>query len=150
MSQALASKWNILQVYSVVVFVVLANQEPVVCISYMYIHHMHRIYVVLSIFHVLVLDQIVYDGSYYTLWHHVVLCADEKMKWWKLACITKYFYIFVRNISNLLHRIPPLYQIMFTCTSFYLPWSITRFLCDAKYRSFLKLYGQTNIKGHCS
>ena len=71
------SKCNMWQVDSLVV-VVVENREPRVFISYMYIKHSHRVYGVSNICHVLVLNQTSYDNAYPTLWHHVVLCVEQK------------------------------------------------------------------------
>ena len=46
------------------VVVVVIKQEYRVCLTYTYIHNMHRVFVILRICHVIVLDKITYDHAY--------------------------------------------------------------------------------------
>ena len=61
------------------VLVLVSNHKPRFCLTYMYIMHRQRVYSVLCIWHVTVLYQITYGNAYSTLWHHMVLCVDQKM-----------------------------------------------------------------------
>ena len=74
----------------------------------MYIHHRHRVYGVLQMCYDLVLDETVYDNSYSTFLHHVVLCVDHKMSIMEIGLYLIFFNIFVRNTKIILNMILPL------------------------------------------
>ena len=109
--------FNHVWVGSAVVLVV-ENRLPGVYLTQAYIQHRHRAFGVLCIFHVLVLDLIVYDNSYSTIWRHMFLCVDQKNQWWKLVCIPKYFNIFMRDTIIILHMITSFCPLPFTCPFF--------------------------------
>ena len=68
-----------------------------------------------------------------TMW----LCVwTTKCKWWNLVCITKYFQIFVRNISIIVNMILLFCTNLFTCPFLCFPLSITSCLRAALYRCF--------------
>ena len=81
----------------------------------MYIEHTHRVFYVLNMWNVLVLDPITYDNSYSSIWHHVVLCMEHKKAMMKMIFITKHLHIFVLNISLLLQILHPFCLLLFTC-----------------------------------
>ena len=63
-----------------------------------------------------------------TMWFFV---WTTKLQWWTLGCITRYFNIFVCNMSIILHMILPFYPLLLTWPFFYLPLSITPCLYSA-------------------
>ena len=79
MSLALAIMFTLLHVGSKIVLVV-PNHENRVCLTWMYIQHMHRSFNILWTCHGLFLDQIAYDNAYSTFRNHVVLCVHHKME----------------------------------------------------------------------
>ena len=144
-SLELSRKSNWWQVGSAVIFMV-SNQESRVCLTYMYMEHIHRVYGVLCMHHVPVLDQIKNDNSYSTLWHHVVLYVYQKMEITETGLYKKHFQIFVRYISIILYMILPFCTLFLTCQFFVFPLiNHSMFACHSR-QVFLKFTGQTNIK----
>ena len=82
----------------------------------MNIHHMYRVYGVLRIRHVPVLDQIKYGNVYSTLLHHVVLCVEHNMAMMETGFYYKTFsHICVQHQHHSENDIP------FLSTFAYLP-----------------------------
>ena len=95
---------------------VVANKVSRVCITLTYIQHMHRVFDVLLIFHVLFSDQISYYNVYSTLWYHVIFVLDQKLQRWKLVCILKFWHICAQ------HKNPNSYDTPFLFTFFTCPF----------------------------
>ena len=141
----LAGKCNLWQVDRSVV-VVMSNHELRVCLAYICIHHRHRVYVVLRIFYVLVLDQIEYYNDYSTLWHHLVLCVNHKM-----AMMENGLYYKTSSHLCAQNQYPPKHDIPFMSKFFTCPFFVfalinySMFVCCIR-QVFLKFYYQTNIR----
>ena len=97
-------------------FFLVSNHEYRVCLTYMYIQHRNRVYGLLRIYHVPVLDPIAYGNAYSTLWYYMVLCVDQKMSTVATGCYYKHFHIFARNRRIILNMILPFCPLSFTCS----------------------------------
>ena len=111
----------------------------------MYIRYNHRVYGLLRICHVPVLDKIAYGNAHSTLWHHLDLCVDHKMEMIETGFYCNIFsHICAQPQYHSEHDIP------FLCNYVYLPiyyfFLINHpiFTCRSR-EVFLKLTGQTNI-----
>ena len=110
----------------------------------MYINHRSRVYGVLHIYHVPVLDPIAYGNAYSTLLHHIFLCVDHKMATLATGCYYKTFsHICAQHQHHSEH------DINFLSNFIYLPFLFdlinkSMFACPTR-QVFLKLSVQTII-----